>query len=93
MFGIRTPAIELQRSSSDDDVEVYDVCGGFLVARNPGGEFRFERQDAGLRIALTRFEPFLPQILYRSTHYIIHELVMASFCRTVRVNLLEGDLG
>lgn len=90
LWGSRRPAILLEPSGRDDGVEAFRVIGGFMVARPPGGEFRFESIESGrLRIVLCGFRPRLPKLLFMLTHSLVHEAVMWWFQRHVEVPLIE----
>lgn len=84
------PAISLRQARRDDDDVVFEIAGGFLVARAPGGEFSFTSGNRELHIALRGFTPRLPCVLYVISQALVHALVMWWFCQRVLRSTLRS---
>ena len=76
LWGSKRPAISLARAGG----AAFRVCGGFLVAPEPGGSFSFRNDGAELLMELRGFTPRLPRFIYSITHSVLHALVMWAFC-------------
>lgn len=94
VFGINKPAIALKLGASDAQRVSYHVVGGFLARIQASSSvFSFERtEDSEVTISLLDFSPWLPPLVYRATHAVVHDVVMTMYTRRTTVAQLEEEI-
>ena len=78
----KKPLLSLTIIKNSETETTFAVSGGMLAKQNQKGTFTFKKvteSDKHYVIALEKFEPSLPWLLYRLTQAPIHEFVMEKF--------------